>query len=309
MKYLTIDGGTTNTRIFLVSDGEITDCIKKNIGASKGLGHREDFYSALRNAISEILNRNNIQSFEINKIIASGMITSEGGICSLEHLTVPVGIKELHDNIAIMSIPEISDIDFAFIRGVKINGENFEKSDMMRGEETELFGLEEKLQAESAYILPGSHSKCIITDKKGRIVDFSTFMTGEMFAALMENTILKGSVDICDEFNWEYLCKGYLLCEENGVNAALFKTRILDKMYHSDKNAVYSFFEGVILHDEVKKIISLPVKRIILGGKKQIRIPMYYLIKKYSDIQVICMENSVCEISVPKGAIRIFENV
>ena len=70
MKYLTIDGGTTNTRIFLVSDGEITDCIKKNIGASKGLNNREIFYSALRKAISEILNRNNIQPFEINKIIA-----------------------------------------------------------------------------------------------------------------------------------------------------------------------------------------------------------------------------------------------
>ena len=47
---------------------------------------------------------------------------------------------------------------------------------------------------EEKYVLPGSHSKLIHVDGAGRIVDFTTMLTGEMIAALSQNTILKDAV-------------------------------------------------------------------------------------------------------------------
>ena len=69
------------------------------------------------------------------------MITSEFGLYNLPHITVPAGIKELYDAMKEVTIPEISEIPFVFIPGVKVTGEGLHKTDMMRGEETELVGL------------------------------------------------------------------------------------------------------------------------------------------------------------------------
>ena len=80
------------------------------------------------------------------------------------------------------------------VPGVKTEGETIADADMMRGEETELIGLTEHLESAAVYVLPGSHSKLIHVDGAGRIVDFSTMLTGEMIAALSQNTILKDAV-------------------------------------------------------------------------------------------------------------------
>ena len=80
------------------------------------------------------------------------------------------------------------------VPGVKTEGETIADADMMRGEETELIGLMEHLESAAVYVLPGSHSKLIHVDGAGRIVDFTTMLTGEMIAALSQNTILKDAV-------------------------------------------------------------------------------------------------------------------
>lgn len=82
------------------------------------------------------------------------------------------------------------------VPGVKTEGETIADADMMRGEETELIGLMEHLERAAVYVLPGSHSKLIHVDAAGRIVDFTTMLTGEMIAALSQNTILKDAVHL-----------------------------------------------------------------------------------------------------------------
>ena len=80
------------------------------------------------------------------------------------------------------------------VPGVKTEGETIADADMMRCEETELIGLMEHLESAAVYVLPGSHSKLIHVDGAGRIVDFTTMLTGEMIAALSQNTILKDAI-------------------------------------------------------------------------------------------------------------------
>jgi 2-dehydro-3-deoxygalactonokinase len=60
----------------------------------------------------------------------------------------------------------------------------------MRGEECQVFGALAALRAAGGrFVLPGTHSKWVLA-RGGRITDFSTYMTGEAFAALREHTIL-----------------------------------------------------------------------------------------------------------------------
>jgi 2-dehydro-3-deoxygalactonokinase len=65
-----------------------------------------------------------------------------------------------------------------------------EVPDVMRGEETQVFGaLAEKIGARQVIVLPGTHSKWVIAGPEG-IETFATFMTGELYAVLREHSIL-----------------------------------------------------------------------------------------------------------------------
>ena len=58
--------------------------------------------------------------------------------------------------------------------------------DVMRGEETEIFGIADA--GARLIVLPGSHSKWAKVDGD-RVVAFKTFVTGELFAALRDHTV------------------------------------------------------------------------------------------------------------------------
>lgn len=68
--------------------------------------------------------------------------------------------------------------------------ENDGMPDVMRGEETQIFGaLALSGSDDGLFLLPGTHSKWAEV-AGGRIVSFRTFMTGEVFGALKDHTIL-----------------------------------------------------------------------------------------------------------------------
>lgn len=305
--YIAIDGGTTNTRISLVRDHQVLDTIKLNVGARKVIDDKMLLQRSIKEGIDQLLRENGIRQEEVHRILASGMITSEFGLCNLEHVTAPAGIRELHDNMYETKIPEITEIPFTFIRGVKIKGRSAENTDMMRGEETELMGILE--DAECAYILPGSHAKVIRTDQDGRIADFSTTLTGEMIAALSGGTILKDAVKLTgNQLDTEYLIEGYQCCERNGMNKALFKVRILKTQFQKTDEQIYSFFMGVVLHDEIEEIMRYDVRKVVIAGKKQIKEALSILIRSISDKEVICLTDEQAENANIRGMIKIYEN-
>lgn len=309
-RYLTIDGGTTNTRVNLVENERIVATKKINRGAKAGIDDRDGLKVELKTAISAILEENRLIEKDVIKILASGMITSEFGLYELPHLQAPVGIKKLHDSMQEVAFPEISSIPFVFIRGIKCNSDSIGEFDMMRGEETELMGLMALCGGDShaVYVLPGSHSKIISVDNNGSICSFSTMLTGEMLMALSQNTILKDAVDITVEaINTEYLLKGYSFSRIEGLNKALFKVRILKNAFKKSPYEVYSFFLGAILADEIDTIIGTNAQTVIIGGNTRIKIPTATIIESISSKTVITVSDSDVERSTAIGAIRIFE--
>lgn len=304
--YITVDGGTTNTRLTLVSDGRCVDTVRYNVGARANADDSTLLKNAVKEGIFALLNRNNLTEKDITRVLASGMITSEFGLCKLDHLIAPAGIKELHDTMHETLFPDISAIPFVFIRGVRTTVDLLENTDMMRGEETELFGLCDTLNG--VYILPGSHSKIIEVDENGKITGFKTELTGEMIAALSQNTVLKSTVDLSvEKYSEEYLLKGYRYCNEFGINEALFKVRVLGNLMGADKVQTYSFFMGVVLSAEINTVLKTNPKTVTVGGKKQIKEATVTLLKSTTDAEIISVPDSAVDCSSALGAVRIFE--
>ena len=289
--YITIDGGTTSTRVNLLQNENIIDTIKFNIGARASIGNRKKYISEIKSAIDEIIIRNKVSV--IKRILASGMITSEFGLCNLTHINAPAGLCELNKAMYETTINEISDIPFVFMRGVKLDGKDIDSIDMMRGEETELMGIMQDEYGECIYVLPGSHSKCIKTDNRRKIVSFSTMLTGEMIASLSQGTILKDSVDLSvDTIHKEYLLKGYEYAETAGINKALFKVRILKNIFDCSKEEVYSFFMGIVLCEEILNIIKDNTETVVLGGREQIKKAMALILKEKTNKNSFSICNS-----------------
>lgn len=307
--YITIDGGTTNTRVSLVENRKIIDSIKLSVGARASMDNNDLLRTEIKNALQKILQDNGKSENNVRCILASGMITSEFGLCNLEHIKAPAGINELHDSMFETTLKEITDIQFVFIRGVRVFSDSFENADMMRGEETELMGLINPEYGKCIYVLPGSHSKIIKTDDDGRICDFSTMLTGEMIASLSGHTILKDAVDLSTtEIDTEYLLKGYDYCESDGINKALFKARVLKNIFGCTKEEIYGFFIGVILCGEIRQIIKADAETVVVGGKTQIKNAMVCILKNRDNKRIVSLSEEKVSLSTALGAIRVYEN-
>ena len=300
-KYITIDGGTTNTRVSLVSKNKVIKTVKIHAGA--GARDKDYLKTEIKKAICELR-----KTEEPKRILASGMITSEMGLYNLPHISAPAGIGELHHGMCEVELSEISDVLFVFVPGVRISDGTLEHTDMVRGEETELVGLTDSLLNDSLYVLPGSHSKIIKTDSCGRITDFKTALTGEMIWALSKDTILKDAVNLSQsDLNKEYLIKGYEYCRDNGLNTALFKTRVLKNMFERNECEIYSFFMGVLLQSEIAEIIQATESNVIIAGKKQIKTAMVNLLKYLCDKKVISVSDKTAETAPAIGVVKIYE--
>ncbi len=304
--YITIDGGTTNTRVNVVCDR--TTVATKKLGIGSGSKDTEALKNAIQAAIAALLSENHLLEADIECILASGMITSEYGLCDLPHVSLPVNTEKLHNAMHKTVIEEVSSIPFVFIRGVKKEGADLDRVDVMRGEETELVGMLKSDIGACLYVLPGSHSKHISVDACGSVIDLRTMMTGELFAAVIQHTILRHAADFeHNEIDEAALLNGYAYAKKRGVNEALFKTRILSTMFGGTKEQCYSFLLGCVLCDEVEAILKASEKTVVLGGQKQFRTALALLLLQNSDKRIITLTDAEVERSTALGAIRIFE--
>ncbi|MBQ9112932.1 MAG: 2-dehydro-3-deoxygalactonokinase [Clostridia bacterium] len=306
-RYITIDGGTTNTRVALVEDNKVLRAVKGNVGARKSMSGNDELVRFIKDAISDLLSEYSLCEDDITCVLASGMITSEFGLYELPHISAPAGAKELHDSIKRHDIPEICSLPFYFIPGVRLTGERLEDFDMMRGEETELFGLLEDPR-DCVCVLPGSHSKIIVTDENGRITRFFTMLTGEMIAALSGNTILRDAVDLSiSEIDEARLSEGCVYTLENGINEALFKVRVQKNLLGRAPAETYSFFIGAVLAGEIKKIMAIPSARIVLGGKSQLKTATASLLRDMCPEKITVADDTLVDGSTFLGQVKVFE--
>ena len=305
-RLIAIDGGTTNTRLMLLEDGEITDSLSLSVGAGANAKAAGTLQNAVREAIGNLLERNGLKEENIERILASGMLTSELGLYTVPHLTAPVSLADLKSGMREVRL-DLSSIPFLFAAGVKTEGEDLSELDMMRGEECELVGLFDGIPASAAVLLPGSHSKIILTDEQARIVGIKTMLTGEMLAVLSGETLLRGSFSLSEaRLLPEVLEEGFLYADTHGLGDALFKVRVLKLRRDYTPDMLYSFFLGAVLRDEVKAVLNMHPKSIYVGGKAQLRLPLMLLLAPRTDAVLTALDDALVKQSTAKGLLKLY---
>ena len=120
-------------------------------------------------------------------IVLSGMIGSRQGWREASYVPCPADPATVARGRIAWREPGLGDVNL--LPGLVTHDERG-VPDVMRGEETQVFGAMQALGVdEGTFILPGTHSKRVDV-RGGRIETFSTTMTGEVFAALRDHTIL-----------------------------------------------------------------------------------------------------------------------
>jgi 2-dehydro-3-deoxygalactonokinase len=118
-------------------------------------------------------------------VLLSGMIGSRQGWIETPYVSAPAEIADLAA--ALVPVP-FEGGEAYIVTGVEIATATMR--DVMRGEETQVFGALKLLGTEGGrFLLPGTHSKWVSVEA-GRITTFTTYMTGEIYAACREHTIL-----------------------------------------------------------------------------------------------------------------------
>jgi 2-dehydro-3-deoxygalactonokinase len=124
-------------------------------------------------------------------VYASGMIGSTIGWAEVPYAEAPAGCGELSQRV---TRAHIGGVDVWIVPGIACRRAFDGAPDVLRGEEIELLGSIGLGHADGLAALPGTHTKWVRLDR-GRVVDFFTAMSGEIFDRLTAQGLLASIVD------------------------------------------------------------------------------------------------------------------
>ncbi len=126
--------------------------------------------------------------------------------------------------------------------------------DVMRGEETQVWGALDLLGAADAQlVLPGTHSKWAQI-RGGRITRFRTYMTGEFYALLRQHSILARTLPPDDgELDADAFRQGLAHARDStSLLHAAFSVRTLALFERMAPAAVPSYLSGLLIGEELR---------------------------------------------------------
>jgi len=279
--FLAMDSGTTNTRVWLIREGEVLAkaFVQAGVRDTARTGSLDFLKDGIRTAISQVLEQAGEKPPPF--ALAAGMITSGLGLLELPHLPAPIGWRDLAEKVERVHFRDLYDLTIYFVRGVRSGPrpytlEEAPGADIIRGEETEVFGALETLsfQGPLLYLHLGSHSKVIQVDAKDRIAGGITTLAGELIHAVQTQTILgsalpKGPVGQLSE---DLLVKGAEWAERYGLSRTFFLIRILEQSHEYQEDQLMSVFAGAVASADLHAMgahgfLKDRAQKVILSGR------------------------------------------
>jgi 2-dehydro-3-deoxygalactonokinase len=193
-------------------------------------------------------------------VIAAGMVGSAQGWLEAPYVDAPANADALIAGI--VRVKTACGATLHIVPGVLQRGE---LPNVMRGEETQIFGAlsQEANTANPANSadsgrrsligLPGTHAKWVVV-QAGRIERFHTFMTGEVFAALREHTILGRTMVTPDRPDAQAFLHGVNIAREKGqagVLATIFSARTLGLTGQLSGQKQPDYLSGLLIGHEL----------------------------------------------------------
>ncbi len=240
MYYVYFNSGTTNTRAYLIKNQSVIQRAEINVGSRDSALKRDNslLISFLKQLYDDLLKKACLDDSQIHEIYMSGMISSPSGLVEVEHLSTPITIYKLKQELVsyyentffkrnINIVPGIKTIPQGQVSSI----ENVININNMRGEEIEIMGIlhcyPTLSSGSSIIILPGSHTQVAFLHD-GQIEDISSNITGELYYAITTSTILgaslTGSDEECENIKIipDMVCMGYDIDISSNITGELY---------------------------------------------------------------------------------------
>lgn len=245
-----VDWGTSNLRVMRIAQGgAVLDSRSDPRGAS-GLAPNE-FHGVLTEVARGWLD-------DRPPVLISGMAGARGRWREMAYLPCPAGVADLASAVASPDdAPHVS-----IVPGVAVF-EDSRLEDVIRGEETQVFGLD--APDDAVIVGPGTHSKWIRT-AGARITDFRTFMTGELFAAIRRGTILGAEMGEPGVDDDAFATGVERSLRDPAVTAALFSVRVEGLAGRLSPASSADYLSGLLIGAEVAAQADASHRPVILIG-------------------------------------------
>ena len=177
-----VDWGTTHLRLWVLDhDHKVIRQIKTEQGMTQL--HPTEYEATLLDLLSQELQPSGAMG-----VICCGMVGSRQGWQEAPYAPCPT-LPPSGERASRVTTKD-PRIEVYLLPGIK----QISPPDVMRGEETQIAGfLSRNPQYDGVLCLPGTHSKWVHISA-GEVVSFQTFMTGELFALLCKESVLRHNI-------------------------------------------------------------------------------------------------------------------
>ena len=235
--WVALDWGTSNFRAYLMENNNVIDQVSTQEGMK--FVDQKEFENTLVKNITPWKKK-----FDINIVIASGMVGAKQGWIEVPYIKSPCNIRNL--NFKTLNI--LDDINVHILSGVSQSN----PSDVMRGEETQIAGfLLNNIDFNGSICLPGTHSKWVNLNSYD-IKKFNSFLTGELYEIVKKYSILKHSLNTT-RLEDEIVKSAANLIIENPsfISNKLFEIRAENLLKNSNQTSNNSKLVGYLLGIEL----------------------------------------------------------
>lgn len=244
MRLIAVDWGTTNRRVYVIADGavEATERDDRGVTAIPAGGFPAEV-AAIRTRFGDL------------PMLLAGMVGSTVGWMAAPYVEAPAGLADLAG--ALLRIDDRT----AIVPGLSVLRQG--RADVMRGEEVQLLGAVAAGLAPPDALLcqPGTHCKWAGMGE-GRVLDFTTAMTGELFALIRRHGLLAaqlGGEVIPGAAFREGLAEG----KKQDLAAALFGIRAAGLLGQRDDVDAASFASGLLIGSDVAARMAATSREIV----------------------------------------------
>lgn len=237
---LACDWGTTNLRAWTLDDqGRVVARRELGLGVSR-LAAGEAAHCFQKEV------RLGLDAVGLPAILC-GMIGSNLGWAVAPYIDCPAGLEELSREL----VTPADDASVRIVPGMRSEGVTG-GADIMRGEETQLFGWltqnPERRRGRHIVCHPGTHAKWMVVEE-GKLTRFATAMTGELFAVLGKHSVLRSDAPADDDAAF---AEGLEAAGDGGaLTARLFTARARVVGRGRAAESTPSYLSGLLIGAEV----------------------------------------------------------
>ena len=294
--FVAVDWGTSSFRGWLMSaKGE---AIAESRGG-EGMLHcvASGFAPALRHHLTRLGAPDGMP------VLICGMAGARQGWREAPYVKTPTRLEALHEGAIRVDAPG----DVRILPGIA--QARADRPDVMRGEETQLLGVTEP-DLTGLVCIPGTHSKWIGIEQ-GHVVEFSTYMTGELFSVISQHSILAHAVetDGSSAADNAPFCEGLAaaLTAPSGLSASLFRLRAAQLLGFEQRADGAARLSGLLIGTEIADVRhQYGVQALRLIGTGQLgRLYEAALKAQGFDVTVVDAEEA-SRLGLAKAAINIW---